>query len=87
MDERVRTYLIKALTELGYYSETMELWLVWKCKTIQNYKYVFSTDRGLFIEVTYNGDKDEVYIDVYTKLKKIIYNDFKKGTFERTQGW
>lgn len=44
--------------------------VVWQCKTIQNYKAILMTtevnDRRIF-EVTYNGDKDEYYLDAYVK--------------------
>lgn len=48
--------------------------IVWKCKTIQNRKYIIGTDyeNDLF-ELTFNGDKNEYYLDVYYKAdKKII---------------
>ena len=42
---------------------------VWQCKTLQNHKGVFCTFevRPLLYEVTYNGDKNEMYLDVYEK--------------------
>lgn len=49
--------------------------IAWKCKTIQNYKYLIITTLpdNKYYEVTYNGDKEEFYLDVYEKQdKKII---------------
>ena len=46
-----------------------EVYVVWSCKTLQNKKAVLSTDlvNGILFEITYNGDKDETYVDVYEK--------------------
>lgn len=50
---------------------------VWCCKTLQNYKCVLSVVceelTGIIAEYTYNGDKGEIYEDVYTKLKNTAY--------------
>ena len=45
---------------------------VWYCKTVQNHKGLFITDAfdGHFYECTYNGDKTEMYLDDYVKVKK-----------------
>ena len=46
-----------------------EVFIVWSCKTLQNYKCLASTSRpdAIYAEYTYNGDKDELYEDVYDK--------------------
>lgn len=48
-----------------------EVYIVWKCKTLQNWKYLFSSTLhdGMYYEVTYNGDKDEWYLDAYKKFE------------------
>ena len=44
------------------------MFVVWSCKTLQNWKAIVGgTDIKELIEVTYNGDKDEAYVDVYDK--------------------
>lgn len=45
--------------------------VVWFCKTLQNWKALVSTtvSDGMYYEVTYNGDKDEIYLDAYKKWK------------------
>lgn len=50
-----------------------DLYVVWFCKTLQNWKALVSTDlvKGVYFEITYNGDKKETYLDVYEKF----YND------------
>ena len=44
-------------------------YIVWKCKTLQNWKYLMSTDLhdGMYYELTYNGDKKELYLVTYKK--------------------
>lgn len=48
------------------------VFIVWKCKTIQNWKYLCATTLpdGKYFELTYNGDKKEWYVDVYQKVDK-----------------
>lgn len=56
----------------------IEVIQVWYCKTIQNHKGLFIVKDILnggmifpyFIEVTYNGDNKEMYLDFYTKEHK-----------------
>lgn len=48
----------------------MDAVIVWKCKTLQNWKYLCITNLrdGRYFELTYNGDKEVWYVDVYTKV-------------------
>lgn len=51
--------------------ELDNVFVVWSCKTLQNYKALLSTTvsgDGIYAEYTYNGDKQELYEDVYKKL-------------------
>lgn len=47
-----------------------DVYVVWYCKTLQNWKALLSTTipDGMYYEVTYNGDKKESYIDAYKKF-------------------
>lgn len=47
------------------------VFIVWFCKTLQNWKALVSTTLpdGMYYEVTYNGDKKEVYLDAYKKFE------------------
>lgn len=48
------------------------VYVVWSCKTLQNYKALLSTSvsgDGIYVEFTYNGDKQELYMDVYMKMR------------------
>lgn len=51
-----------------------ETYIVWSCKTLQNYKCLASTSMPdtIYAEFTYNGDKDETYMDVYGKLSNTV---------------
>ena len=46
-----------------------DVYVVWFAKTLQNWKALVSTtvSDGMYYELTYNGDKDEIYVDVYKK--------------------
>ena len=45
------------------------VFVVWLCKTLQNNKALLSTTvrDGMYYEATYNGDKNEMYLDAYKK--------------------
>ena len=48
-----------------------DVFIVWSCKILQNYKCLASTripGDGIYVEYTYNGDKLELYEDVYKKV-------------------
>lgn len=44
--------------------------IVWSCKTLQNFKALASTNidgDNVYVEYTYNGDRQEMYEDFYIK--------------------
>ena len=48
------------------------VFIVWSCKTLQNYKCLASTTvsgDGIYAEYTFNGDKQELYQDIYRKIE------------------
>jgi len=47
------------------------VFIVWSCKTLQNNKAMVSTtvSDGMYYELTYNGDKKELYLDAYKKFE------------------
>lgn len=62
-----------------------DLYVVWSCKTLQNYKALLSTaigGDGIYAEYTYNGDKNELYEDVYGKLTNSCITDYSRCTSE-----
>ena len=56
---------------------TDDVFVVWFCKTLQNWKALLSTtvSDGMYYEVTYNGDKKETYIDAYKKWENVKVAD------------
>ena len=48
-----------------------DVFIVWQCKTLQNHKALLSTTLkdGMYYELTYNGDKQELYLDAYKKFE------------------
>lgn len=55
----------------GFTLTVDDVYIVWWSKTLQNWKALLSTtvSDGMYYEVTYNGDKQETYIDAYKKWK------------------
>ena len=54
--------------------ELDDVYVVWFCKTSQNWKALVSTNvrDGMYYEVTHNGVTGETYLDVYKKWDNII---------------
>ncbi len=54
-----------------------DVYIVWLCKTLQNHKAMLSTtvSDGMYYEVTYNGDKKELYVDAYKKWKNFAIKE------------
>lgn len=46
-----------------------DIFVVWSCKTLQNKKALLSFPKkgAPYFEATYNGDKNEIYLDTYLK--------------------
>jgi len=53
-----------------------DVFVVWYCKTLQNAKALLSTNvsDGMYYELTYNGDKKELYLDAYKKWENIKFD-------------
>lgn len=54
------------------------VFIVWSCKTLQNYKCLASTTVDgdvIYAEYTYNGDKQELYEDVYKKVSNKCHTE------------
>lgn len=67
--EEVRRYTNEHLEE----PQSYDVYVVWVCKTLQNNKALLSTtlSDGMYFECTYNGDKQEMYLDAYRKEKNV----------------
>ena len=54
--------------------QTFTVFTVWKAKILQNWKYLISSTLpdGMYYEVTFNGDKQEWYLDAYKKFENRV---------------
>lgn len=81
MNEKEFTSIVKKLVK-DYANEHLDksdnkqiteddVYIVWECKTLQNNKALASTTLfdGMYYEITYNGDKKQIYFDAYKKFE------------------
>lgn len=68
--EEVRKYVNEHLDKTDGVHD-YGIYIVWLSKTLQNNKALLSTTLpdGMYYEVTYNGDKQELYLDAYKKFE------------------
>ena len=82
MDEKalniVKKYIYEHLDKTDDIPQ-FSVYTVWKCKTLQNWKWLISTSLhdGMYYEVTYNGDKKEFYLDAYKKFENRCIPDYE----------
>lgn len=71
--EIVRNYILEHLDKSDAPVD-FEVYTVWKCKTLQNWKYLLSSTLPdtKYYELTYNGDTEEWYLDCYVKLENRV---------------
>ena len=70
--EKVKDYANEHLDKSDNVQITIDnVFVVWQCKTLQNNKALLSTTLfdGMYYELTYNGDKKELYLDAYKKFE------------------
>lgn len=76
--EIVKNYILEHLDKSDNPIGNFEVYTVWKTKALQNWKYLLSSTLPdlKYYELTFNGDKNEWYLDVYVKLEnKVIPGD------------
>ena len=51
-----------------------DVFIVWMCKTLKNSKALASTTLfdGMYYELTFNGNKGELYVDAYKKWENFM---------------
>ena len=77
--EIVRNYVFEYFDNSESAPWCFDVYIVWKCKTLQNWKFLISTTLpdGMYYELTYNGDKEEWYLDAYKKVEnKVIKREY-----------
>lgn len=66
----IKDYVLKHLDKSDDIPD-FQVYTVWKCKALQNWKFLLSTTLydGMYYELTFNGDKNEWYLDAYKKIE------------------
>lgn len=66
----IKEYVLKHLDKSDDIPD-FQVYTVWKCKALQNWKFLLSTTLydGMYYELTFNGDKNEWYLDAYKKIE------------------
>lgn len=70
--EEVKNYTINHCDKTDA-TPNIDVCVVWYCKTLQNWKALLSTTNtdGMYYECTFNGDKNELYLDAYKKFENV----------------
>ena len=82
MDEKaikiVKSYILEHLDKSDKIP-TFDVYIVWKCKILQNWKYLISSSLldGMYYEVTYSGNAREWYLDAYKKFENRVLSGFE----------
>lgn len=70
---KVQQWLVHNVEDMDCFS-TDDIFVVWYCKTLQNHKALLGTRfTDHYFECTFNGDKEEMYIDIYNKVQNICF--------------
>lgn len=66
---------------------TNDIFVVWYCKTLQNHKVLLGTHfTDHYFECTFNGDKGEMYVDVYDKIQNECFKVTQLNHAETSKG-
>jgi Family of unknown function (DUF6275) len=62
-----------------------DVYIVWFCKTLQNWKALLSTTVPdlMYYELTHDGEKQRIYLDAYRKIENVTYPDPRKRKAEQ----
>lgn len=69
----VGNYIARNLDKTSY-TPPFDVYIVWKAKVLQNWKYLISSTLidGMYYELTFNGDSQEWYLDAYKKMENVV---------------
>ena len=81
MDDKAKAIVINYIQDHLDKSDPdaeFQVFTVWKAKILQNWKYLISSTLpdGMYYELTYNGDKQEWYLDAYKKFENRCIPDY-----------
>lgn len=67
-------YVNGGKVENQYILTESDVYVVWFCRILKNWKALVSTilPDGMYYELTYNGDKEELYLDAYQRLDNVV---------------
>lgn len=77
MKQEVLNWVLKHVDVTDDVNITIDdIYVVWSVKVLQNWKALISTTLpdGMYYELTYNGDKNELYLDAYKKFDNVTVN-------------
>lgn len=74
--EKVMEYENSQLDENSQKLDEKDILLVWFSKTLKHYKALFITTlfNKKYFECTFNGDKQELYFDAYSKVENRFFD-------------
>ncbi len=83
MEDRAKVIVYNYILEHIDKTDTVpefEVYTVWKCKALQNWKFLISSSLLdlRYYEITYDGDKKRWYLDVYTKIENKVIEETEK---------
>ena len=81
MLDKARRLASEEFTRLsGREIKAKDCYVVWFSKVLQNWKVLVGTNEissdepcGTYAEITHNGDKNETYVDVYSKVSNKVF--------------
>lgn len=78
----VLEYIWRHLDKSDNVPTNIAVYTVWKCKALQNWKFLISSTLldGMYYEVTFNGDKSEWYLDAYKKFENQVIQEPEEQT-------
>lgn len=64
-----------------------DIFVVWYSKTLQNHKVLLGTHfTDHYFECTFNGDRGEMYMDVYDQVQNVCFKVTQLNNTETTKG-
>lgn len=62
-----------------------QVFIAWFSKTLKNWKAMLSTtiSDGMYYELTYNGEREELYLDAYKKWENICIPDKERSPWNK----
>ena len=86
--EIVREYIKKHLDKLDNVKmKDVDVYVVWLSKILRNNKALISSSLfdGIYYEVTFNGEKNEFYLDAYKKFENVTIINIEKVSKAETR--